>query len=75
MDMVFGSWAQGYISGVNVGMEDAYFDLGAKTYDEMLQFLRKYCNDRPLANFGDAATEFAKLLPRRMRKDDAPAPR
>jgi hypothetical protein len=75
-DAVFVAWAQGYISGINSGMEeDAYFDLGAKTSDEMQRVLRKYCNDRPLANFRDAALELAKSLPRRMRKDDASAAR
>jgi hypothetical protein len=72
VDVGFLSWAQGYISGINAGMEDAYFDFGAKTPDEMQRFLRKYCNDHPLADFDDAALELAKSLPRRMRKDDAP---
>jgi hypothetical protein len=72
---VYGSWAQGYISGINAGMEGVYFDLGGKTPDEMLQFLRKYCNDHPLANFVEAATELAKSLPPIKRKDDASAAR
>jgi hypothetical protein len=39
----------------------------------MKRFLRMYCNDHPLANFGDAAAELLKSLPIRKRKDDAPA--
>jgi hypothetical protein len=76
-DAVFLAWAQGYISGLNAGVEeayDAYFDLGAKTPDEMQRFLRKYCNDRPLANIIDAAIEFAKSLPRLKRPPEGMAP-
>jgi hypothetical protein len=73
-DDLYISWAQGYISGVNSGM-DAYFDLGSKTSDEMLRFLRKYCDDHPLANFHEAAEGLLKSLPRIKRKDHTPAPR
>jgi hypothetical protein len=73
-DQVYGSWAQGYISGVNMGRRDLYADMGAKTSDEMDRFLRKYCNDHPLANFIDAATElWGSLFP--LREYKAPAPR
>jgi hypothetical protein len=41
----------------------------------MMQFLHKYCNDHPLANFVDAAQALMKSLPIRKYKDDAPAPR
>jgi hypothetical protein len=66
---------RGTFSGINTGIEGVYFDLGAKTSDQMLRFLRKYCNDHPLADFRDSATELAKSLPRLRRKDDTPAPR
>jgi hypothetical protein len=56
-------------------MKDAYFDLGAKDPDETWRFLRKYCNDHPLANFADASLELLKSLPRLRRKDDASAAR
>ena len=72
-DRVYLTCAFGYISGVNVMSEAAYVDLGAKTHDEMKRFLRMYCNDHPLANFGEAAGELLKSLPIRKRKDDAPA--
>jgi hypothetical protein len=76
-DAVFLSWTQGYISGFNErGVGDGvYVDMGAKTSDEMLRFLRKYCNDRPLADFVDAAQELLKSLKVRKYKDDASAPR
>jgi hypothetical protein len=73
-DLGFLSWAQGYITGINAGMEDAYFDLGAKDPEETLRFLQKYCNDHPLAYFRDAVMELAKSLPR-VKRDDAPAGR
>ena len=73
---VFGSWTQGYITGVNRARGDVvYFDMGAKTFEEMLQFLHKYCDDHPLQNFFDAAQELLESLPIRKYKDDAPAPR
>ena len=72
-DYFFLTWAFGFISGVNAASEAAYLDLGAKTPDEMKRFLRMYCNDHPLANFGEAAGELLKSLPIRKRKDDAPA--
>ena len=59
-DDLYISWAQGYISGVNSGM-DAYFDLGSKTSDEMLRFLRKYCDDHPLKNFHEAVEELFEI--------------
>ena len=71
---VFGSWTQGYITGVNRARGDVvYFDMGAKTFQEMLQFLHKYCDDHPLQNFFDAAQELLESLPIRKYKDDAPA--
>ena len=72
-DRVYLTWAFGYITGANVMSEAAYFDLGAKTPDEMKRFLRQYCNDHPLTNFADAAMELLKSLPIRKHKDDAPA--
>jgi hypothetical protein len=76
-DDVFASWAQGYITGMNVGMVaiGVYFDMGTKSFDEMRHFLRKYCNDHPLANFGNATVELANSLPRLKYKDNTPAPR
>jgi hypothetical protein len=38
-DVVFLTWAQAYISGINVAMEDAFFGLGARNLDETLRFL------------------------------------
>ena len=75
-DNVFGSWTQGYITGVNRARGDVvYFDMGAKTFEEMLQFLHKYCDDHPSGNFFDAAQELLESLPIRQYKDDAPAPK
>src|SRR6201989_1539473 len=62
------SWAQGYISGFNASRQDAVFDIGAKTIDEMWRFLRQYCNEHPLANYMDGVAEFMKSLPVVSRK-------
>jgi len=57
------SWAQGYISGFNSSRQDAVFDIGAKTIDEVWRFLRQYCNEHPLANYMDGVVELMKTLP------------
>jgi hypothetical protein len=62
IDQAFLSWAQGYLTGVN-SRTDFYFDLGGKSPRDMLLFLRKYCNDHPLANFMEATEALLKLLP------------
>jgi hypothetical protein len=73
-DRVFGAWMHGYISGINVARGDGiYSDMGARTPEEMIKFLRKYCNDHPLGNFLDGANELWKSLPFYKYEDD-PAP-
>jgi hypothetical protein len=65
-DAMFSAWAMGYISGINVRSEAAsqgFFDLNAKSLDEMIRYLRRYCDIHPLANYRDEVLEFMKSLP------------
>ena len=60
---VFGAWMHGYISAINTTRGDGvYSDMAAKTPEEMMQFLHKYCNDHPLGNFLDGVVELWKLV-------------
>jgi hypothetical protein len=65
-DAMFSAWAMGYMSGINVRSEAAsqgFFDLNAKSLDEMTRYLRRYCDTHPLANYRDGVVELIKSLP------------
>jgi hypothetical protein len=62
-DAMFSVWAMGYISGINTGFENDFFDPNAKSLDEMTRYLRRYCDIHPLANYRDGVLEFMKSLP------------
>jgi hypothetical protein len=69
-DAMFFAWAQGYMSGLNTMAADpqTFFDLNAKTPNEMRHFLRQYCQDHPLADYADGVFELFKTLPTVKRK-------
>jgi hypothetical protein len=77
-DQVDGSylhWVMGYMSGINLMIlmkEDLYFDLHAKTPDEMMRYLRLYCNEHPLAKYTEGVMELLKTLPMLQKKNDLP---
>jgi len=54
-------------SGINEGA-DSFHDLNAKSLDQMMRYLRQYCEVHPLGDFRDAARDLAKSLPS-IRKD------
>ena len=63
VDIIYLSWAQGYMSGTNSLNKDVLFDLDAKTPDEMKRYLRQYCDTHPLANYGDGVRDLLNTLP------------
>ena len=63
-------WVMGYMSGINLMKEDLYFDLHAKTTDEMMRYLRLYCNEHPLANYTEGVMELLKTLPLVQKKNN-----
>lgn len=66
VEMAYFSWAQGYMSGLNRWMyseNKTFKDQNASTTDVQLSFIRKYCNEHPLANYSTATTELFRSLP------------
>ena len=63
IDDLFLGWALGFISGANATRANDFYDLAAKTSDEMKRFFRQYRNDHPLANYIDGVVELRKSLP------------
>jgi hypothetical protein len=65
--MTWGSWAVGFMSGANTlaasTKMSSFQDLEAKTPQEMLLYLRRYCIAHPQKSFGEAVTTFYATLP------------
>jgi hypothetical protein len=65
-ELVFFSWGQGYMSGLNISAMGQGFlarDLAGDT-SQQKQEIRRYCADNPLKNYSDAVFDFyAKRLP------------
>jgi hypothetical protein len=58
------NWAQGYMSGANVrGDFNLEHNLSAWFLDQQREFLRRYCNEHPLANYYSAVIELYGSLP------------
>jgi hypothetical protein len=58
------SWAQGFMSGVNVSLGGAgHSDLGAITFEAQKASLRNYCDEHPLAEFWEAVIDLYKKFP------------
>ena len=68
-DVVYYSWALGYMSALNSMSLEGFFDLNAETTDDGKRFLREYCSAHPLANYMDGVFELMKSLPIVKRKD------
>jgi hypothetical protein len=60
-ELVYFSWAQGAMSGLNAGHRGRHL-LARSTYDQEA-FIRSYCNSHPLNNYSDAVTELYNTLP------------
>jgi hypothetical protein len=56
-DVVYYSWALGYMSALNSMSPERFLDLNAETTDDGKRFLREYCNAHPLANYMDGVVE------------------
>jgi hypothetical protein len=57
------SWALGYMSGINSSNKDAFFDLNANTPEEMMRYLRQYCDANPLADYEIGVRHLLNTLP------------
>jgi hypothetical protein len=65
-DLAFLGWAQGYMSGINLGGlvqgSHSYRDL-SQTPEQITFFLKQYCDANPSANFKDGVIQLLKSLP------------
>jgi hypothetical protein len=57
------TWAQGFMSGANTGLNGEYRDLNALSVDAQKQSLLSYCDQHPMAEFIKAAIELYLKLP------------
>jgi len=65
-DLVYGSWAQGFMAGWNYALFSEYHfyrDLGVKSADEENFHIRQYCDAHPLATFVEAVIDLWFTLP------------
>jgi hypothetical protein len=65
-DLLFGSWAQGFMSGRNVTLmrdKNVYRDLASETADEENLGIRQYCDAHPLVTFLQAVEIHFLTLP------------
>jgi hypothetical protein len=64
-ELVFFSWGEGYMSGLNISAMGQGFlarDLAGDT-NQQKQEIRLYCADNPLRNYRDAAFDFYAKRP------------
>jgi hypothetical protein len=64
IERVFGSWAQGFMSGWNLGLleQSFYRDIGSETVEETDLFIRHYCDEHPEATYSQAVMNaFARM--------------
>jgi hypothetical protein len=66
-ELVFGSWAQGFVSGQNrVTLHSGrYVDLSENKIEGQNAYLRRYCDEHPLAPFYKGVIEYYGTLPER----------
>jgi hypothetical protein len=68
-------WALGYMSGLNlaaVGTFQQYNNMGATSQEEQKAFLRRWCNEHPLAKYSDGVFELYQTLPNLPRNEALP---
>lgn len=67
VELAFYSWAQGYMSGLNIVAlanqgRSGTTDLGAMPVEKQRSFLRSYCDKHPLADYMQAVHELFKTM-------------
>jgi hypothetical protein len=62
-DNFYLSWTLGYMSGINSLNKDVFFDLNANTPEEMMRYLRQYCDAYPLADYEIGVRHLLNTLP------------
>ncbi len=60
MEAFYFTWAQGYMSGLNMGLlaiGNEMTDLGDFDIDRQQSFIRRFCDQHPLKNYTDAVDD------------------
>lgn len=64
-EIIFFSWAQGYISGINMmsaTTNKTFKNMADDTKSQMAK-IRRYCNEHPLADYSDAVLDVVQSMP------------
>lgn len=66
--MVYKAWLVGYLTAINIYVNDTYSISGSTDLDGAFQWTIRYCNEHPEETYGDAAQQLTKILsPNRIR--------
>jgi hypothetical protein len=60
--VIFFSWAQGFMTGVNNQIAPSYRDLGGDTQSQLVK-IGRYCIEHPGAIYADAVFDLYRSLP------------
>ena len=65
VERVFGSWAQGFMSGRNFALleQSFYRDIGSESVEETDLFIRQYCDKRQGATYNQAVMNVFSKMP------------
>lgn len=65
VERVFGSWAQGFMSGWNFALleQSFYRDIGSESVEETDLFIRQYCDEHPGATYNQAVMNVFSKMP------------
>jgi hypothetical protein len=65
---LFFSWAQGFLSGVNMSSLPVTANVGAMTVENQEAYLREYCETHPLMHYVEAVMALYTSLPKSQRR-------
>lgn len=73
--LIFLSWAQGFLSGWNIGQADSKvltLDLSVESAADQETFVREFCDQHPLKNYVEAVTALAAELKYKTARNSTP---
>lgn len=63
IEIMFFTWAQGYMSGLNQERREGYYDMAALTIESQKSFIMNYCDQHPLARYAEGALKLLLTMP------------
>jgi hypothetical protein len=72
VELVFFSWAQGFMAGWNVGLadqKDLKIDLSMMNDDDQKKYLREYCDQHPMKKYVDGVVALMGQIKHARTKD------